>query len=236
MTRDLPTRPKPIALLDLDNSLRTGWVIVDWAEALSLQSLLPPGAARAVRVALDQYLAHELEYDTAAEAMLRALAEGLSGRAADDVQQHAASFVARDAALRPWVRPLLAELSDRSVSSTLVSGAPQEILDAMVGYHPNLRAAYGTTLAVTQGRYSGSVAANRASARGKMEVLEHVLGHADWVLVSVGDSLADIPILELADVPIVVDNAELASRFANSILLSADATDISAILERLDRG
>src|SRR4051812_43188188 len=112
MTRDLPTRPKPIALLDLDNSLRRGWAIVDWAEALSLESMLPSGAARSVRVAVDQYLAHELEYDTAAEEMLRALAEGLSGRAANDVRQHAASFVARDAAaLRPWVRPLLAELS-----------------------------------------------------------------------------------------------------------------------------
>lgn len=227
--------PLDVALIDWDNSLRDGWIIVDWAHDLARNRILPEQTARDLESTLRSYLAHTIPYSTMAEQMPSTLAGGLAGARVDDVVASAERFVEGDpVGLRPFASPLLEHLRAQSVCAIIVSGAPQEVLDAAVARY-EFGDAFGTTLTQRDGRYVGTVDANRATGDGKRAILSDLLKRGMRVTLAVGDSDSDLPLLEQAALPVVVDNDQLAQRIVGAVMLDSGTDDISAITKAMRR-
>lgn len=223
-----------IALLDWDNSLRDGWVIADWADRLSADRLFPSANSSQLRALLAQYDARLVSYETLADAIPQVFAAGLTGLSVQQISGHAKQFVSHDAVgPRPFVEELLSALDIRGIAIAFVSGAPQEILDALLARYNGV-AAFGTIFEEVNGIYTGAVNTNGASEQTKATVVSSLRGQGWHVVVAVGDSNADRPILRAADWPVVVGNDELAADVDGSISLSSDAGDIGSLLRRLD--
>jgi phosphoserine phosphatase len=120
-----------------------------------------------------------------------------------------------------WTAPVLRSLVADGVRPVVVSGAPHEIL---VEHAERLGLAgvevHGLTLrAGPDGRFTGDLAANLGTDAGKRDLLQHVSGP---VVLGVGDSVSDLPLLQGARRQLVV------GRHAQELLdvLGASATAV----------
>jgi HAD superfamily phosphoserine phosphatase-like hydrolase len=225
---------RPIALLDWDNSLRGGWLIVDWANALTKDALFPTPTNVHLHGLVQRYTASELTYDLFVEETLSTFAEGLSEASVDAIQRHASDFASREVMVRPFAAKLLADLNARAIDTIFVSGAPQVLLIGLRDRY-GASAAHGTTFETRRGVYTGSVRANMALREAKDLVVRGLLARGAEIAVALGDSKSDLPMLEAAIVPIVVENRDLSETLPNSVLLQADApaTAVDECLARL---
>ena len=227
--------PEAIALLDWDNSLRQGWILVDWTAKLAETALLPETTLDQVRGVMDRYKDGGLSYGDFALAIPGLVAQGLRGASIEKVAASALEFVRDDpVGVRGFARPLLQALRDRSIASIVVSGAPQEILDACAACY-GLDAVYGTTFGERLGHYSGEVMVNRAIASEKTIVVDQLVRDGHRVVMALGDSEADLPLLTAAELPIIVGDGMLAADIPNGMSFDPAESDIASILQKLDR-
>ena len=220
------------ALMDWDNTMRAGWTIRDWAGHLENSGLIPAHTPVEVEAGIKRYATGAWTYARMAEAVLDALAAGLKGQSVALIAAEALVFVQGDSRLFPFSEALLSALAARGMSLVVISGAPQEVLDAAASFY-GLSEVHGTTFDVREGRYVGTVNQNRATAAGKRAATAALLGDSR-ASVAIGDSEADLPLLEKGKVSVVVGDSELARTVPNSLLLQTDDTDISPILKAID--
>jgi phosphoserine phosphatase len=110
-----------------------------------------------------------------------------------------------------WTAPVLRSLTDDGVRPVVVSGAPHEILVEHVRRLglPDVEV-HGLTLAAgPDGRFTGDLAANLGTDTGKRELLQQLEGP---IVLGVGDSISDLPLLRAARRQLVV------GRHAHSLL------------------
>jgi HAD superfamily phosphoserine phosphatase-like hydrolase len=222
-----------LALIDWDNTARPGWTIRDWALYLENLTLVKPRTSSNVEAIIEQYNNGRLPYAEMAEQVLQALADGLRGQSAALIADQARSFIDHDKAeLFPFARNLFSALTDRGVSLVVISGAPEEVLNAAAMRY-GLDDIHGTTFEVRDGHYAGTIKVNRASRVGKRNAVVALVGESP-ASIAIGDSEADLPLLENSKLSLVVDNPELASMVPNSLLIKPYDSDISAILAAVD--
>ena len=162
-------------------------------------------------------------------------AAGLRGARIVQIRRHARDFVAQDSVgLRPFALQLFAALRERSVGLTLVSGAPQEILDALCARY-EISSAFGTVFATREGVYLGTVETNRALREGKQKVVDSLKERPLHIELAVGDSESDLPLLSAARVAVVVGANSFQTHLEDSVSLLSDTVDISSVIERLAR-
>lgn len=212
-----------VALLDWDDSLHRGLTLRDWAHYLGNRELLPEAIVEAIE---DRYAAYDqgdLPYRRLATETPELYARGLEGVRQAELQACARSYVEQDIRnLFPFARALLASLSDRKIEPFIISGSPIETLVIHQEQLPISRL-WGITVAVRDGLYTGELELNPAEQTAKDDVISTAVEGAR-VMLAVGDSEADIPMLEMAEARIVVDNADLFGHEAKTLHLSPDAT------------
>jgi HAD superfamily phosphoserine phosphatase-like hydrolase len=222
-----------LALIDWDNTVRPGWTIRDWARHLESLDLVSESTTASVDAIIEQYSAGHLSYEQMAEAVLQALADGLRGQSATLVAAQAPRFIENDKThLYPFAKSLFAALSERGISLVIISGAPEEVLDA-AALRYGLADIHGSTFEIRDGRYLGTIKINRASKAEKRNAVVTLLGKSS-AFIAVGDSDADLPLLENSRLSLVVDSPQLASKVPNSLLIKPYDPDISAILNAMD--
>jgi phosphoserine phosphatase len=221
-----------VALMDWDNTIRSGWTIRDWAGHLKNNGLIPAHTPVEVEAGIERYATGTWTYARMAEAVLEALASGLKGQSSKLVAAQALIFVRADSRLFPFAKSLLSALAARGMSLVVISGAPQEVLDAAASYY-GLSEVHGTTFDIRNGTYVGTVSENRATKAGKHEAATILLGKSR-AFVAIGDSEADLPLLEKARLSVIVGDRKFARTVPNSFFLQPDDTDISSILQAID--
>ncbi|HMI82019.1 MAG TPA: HAD-IB family phosphatase [Solirubrobacterales bacterium] len=222
-----------VALMDWDNTIRQGWTIRDWTLHLEGCGLVPAETLRDVDEVIDNYAAKQCTYTEMANTVLRALASGLKGQSAAVVADQAPSFIKGDRGnFYPFAAEALRELRARGLSLVVVSGAPEEVLDAAAEEY-GFAKVRGSVLDVSEGRYVGTVKKNRAVVEGKQAALGSLLGEQVAAL-AIGDSEADLPLLERARLKIVVGDRELAARVPGSLFIEPLDPDISPLLNAVD--
>jgi phosphoserine phosphatase len=225
---------RKLALLDWDNTVRPGWTIRDWTYHLEKSNLVPASARSSVDAAIERYSIGEMEYAQMADEVLQALAIGLRGQSASLVAAQAPSFVESDRkCLYPFVRPLFDALSERGISLVIISGAPEEVLSAAAVQY-ELDGIHGTTFDIQNGHYLGTVKVNRSLAPQKQQTVSELV-EGPPALIAIGDSDADLPLLESSQLSLVVDNPGLAGRVPNGLLIRPYEADIAMILRELDK-
>lgn len=221
------------ALMDWDNTIRPGWTIQDWARHLRGQDLVGAETVTNVEGVIERYAAGHCTYTAMANSVLKALAEGLKGQSAAAVATQAQAFVERDRGnLYPFADEALRELRARGLSLIVISGAPEEVLDAAAREY-GFAQVRGSVFDVHDGEYVGSVGQNRATVEGKEAAVASLLAGRVAAL-AIGDSEADMPLLEQARVKIIVGDRELAERVPDSLLIQPEDPDTSALLDAVD--
>jgi phosphoserine phosphatase len=223
----------PIALLDWDNSMRAGWALIDWAERLAADALIPSQTFRDLRAADQRRRDGLLSYAAFARFAAQTFAGGIERLEVATAESHARRFVEEETVgLYPFALTLLSALSTRAIGAVVVSGAPSEILEASRERY-GLAATYGTVFGQRDGIYSGNVDLNRSFRAEKQAIVAELLPDDRRVPLAVGDSESDLPLLERADLPVVVDDLPLSRLLPGSVVVDPTRSDISSVLEQL---
>ncbi|WP_433521620.1 haloacid dehalogenase-like hydrolase [Nocardia pseudovaccinii] len=201
----VPTKFLPdVALLDLDNTLRSGWSIVSWVTSETMRGLT--GVERLRDTVLElrgRYVEHVITHDEFAVQAAEAYAEFLESNAPLEVQRAAILYVRHELSrvLFRFAKPLVLSLRDRQIAPILVTGAPRE-LAIEVAKELNIEEVYSLTV-----DKSGVV--NPGTAGGKRSVVDQITADGRRVLLAAGDSDSDIPLMRLADFRIVSPHLNL---------------------------
>ena len=216
--------PRRVALLDWDGSLHRGLTLRDWTHYLGERDLLPDGIVDAIEERFAAYDRGELPYSRLAKETPELYARGLERVPQTELRAHARSYVERDVrALFPFSRVLLASLVEREIETLVISGSPIETLAVHQEVLP-IRRFWGITVAVRDGLYTGELELNPAEQTAKERLISTAV-EGTTVVLAVGDSEADLPMLEMAQARIVVDNGALLADREATLHLSPDSTE-----------
>ena len=125
---------------------------------------------------------------------------------------------------------LLESLVAREIETLVISGSPVETLATFQELLP-IRRYWGITVAVPEGRYTGELELNPPEQSAKEDLIATAVEGARVML-------ADLPMLELAEARIVIDNDALLSDEDATLPLSPDSTGdggLSALREFVGR-
>ncbi len=216
--------PKRVALLDWDGSLHRGLTLRSWTRYLCERHLLPQTIATQIETRFAAYDEGDLPYRRLAVETPELYARGLEGVRQEELRAHARSYVERDdaRALFPFSRLLLESLVEREIETVVISGSPIETLAVHQERLP-IRRQWGITVAVSNGLYTGELELNPAEQTAKEHIISATLDDAR-VLLAIGDSEADVPMLEIAEARIVVGNDALFSGDKATLHLSPGST------------
>jgi phosphoserine phosphatase len=199
--------PRRVAVLDWDNSLHLGFTMGPWMHALARDAAETAVADRFDR-ALADYEAGQMAYDAFALLAEEFYTGLMDGRLVADVEAVAEGLVLVDP-LRPGTPELLAALHATGIHPVLISGAPIEVLRAHAAAHgiaPD--DVTGWTLERDGDRYVGHLAGgNTARGGSKAQIVAGLVAHGAEVVLGVGDSPADAPLVEAARIGAWIDPA-----------------------------
>ena len=213
---------KRIALLDWDGSLHRGLTLRSWSSYLRDREMLRDDLACAIE---ERFAAHEqgdFPYSRLTIETPDLYARGLEGVTQAALAAHARTYVESDiAALFAFVRGLLQSIVDRGIETVVISGSPIETLTVYQEHLP-LHELWGITLEVRDGRFTGELELNPAEQTAKEHIVSTALEQAT-VALAVGDSEADLPMLEAAHARVVVDNEALLTDDESTLHLAPDS-------------
>jgi phosphoserine phosphatase len=217
-----------VAFLDWDNTLYRGITLVAWSDALSADGLLPQGCSDQISDVVSAHLHGGLTYAAMAHRAPQIYAEGLTGTSRDEVRGLAPRFVASDR-WRLWSATsyVLGALANHNVDAVILSGAPEEVLEAYSQILP-FSSYRGLAIGVKGGVYTGEIVLNPAEEKVKRSL---VSGFTSEVALAIGDSEADRPLFESAKARVVVDNPNLLAENETTLHLKSASYD-RAQLER----
>lgn len=222
------------ALVDWDNTLRPGFLLREWTSFLQEREPELRQRFQSLSIVFQLFIRNELSYDEFAEQAPLAYARGMAAANIDVIKSLAVDFVRRDAtqSLYPFAIPLLALLARRKIHSIVISGAPAELLALYKSLVP-VHAVFGLVLGTQDGIYTGTLEENTASAPGKAHIVERLSN--DDIVVGIGDSPADLPLLRPARIRVLVgDNGMELDGAQNAIRLSPTNEAFEETLRRLD--
>jgi phosphoserine phosphatase len=198
-----------VALLDLDGTLRSGWVIREWLAFLVGEQF--DGAAEClarVDPMLKKFDTGTLTHDALSNDSAQAYAALMKGKSRALVEELASLFVASDADTYSFSEQLVESLKDLSVAPIIVSGAPAEIASRYAD-RLGVDECHSLTLNVgADGRFAGSIARNPGLASIKRRIAGEFRSQFRTVVLAVGDSESDQPMLQIAGSRIIVGSLE----------------------------
>lgn len=116
------------ALLDWDNTLREGFMLVDWSRYLGLHGLMDESSIEKIEGAFESHYKGEIDYAHAIKRSARIYATGLCGVYVEATRRLAESFVDQDQKLYDYATVLIGRLRDNGVKPIVVSGSPDIVL------------------------------------------------------------------------------------------------------------
>lgn len=213
------------ALVDVDQSLRRGFILADFTEHLASTRATFVDTAASIRELLARYSNGTISYDELATSLPSAFADGCTGLRPSDLEKDARDFVQSASfreAIFPFAVDLLGSIRSAAIDLVVVAGVPGVVLRAFSELE-GAAALHGIELEVTRHEtYTGAVASNPATSQGKAAVVEAVLQRGYRVVLAVGDSPADLPMFEAASSRIVIGNNHGLPSMSSTMRLSPD--------------
>jgi phosphoserine phosphatase len=201
--QEIPARMAPqLSILDLDNTLRPGWSIIDWFRAMAAD-----GDEEANRVGIaitgliGSYRSGALTHDGLAIAVATEYERWAGNHNEEYVFADALAYVRRTwrRTLYPFAADLVKLLKERGFPAVLLTGAPQPLAQAYAD-------CLDITWAVGCGHSSAGQLRCNGSGTSKRQFLDLMLTQRREVVVAAGDSSSDQHILDNAHVRIIVDD------------------------------
>jgi putative phosphoserine phosphatase / 1-acylglycerol-3-phosphate O-acyltransferase len=195
---------KPLALLDVDNTLYRGLSLLDIAAEQVEASFLPRAALDAMWEAVYAFARGERTYEQGVRDVLEVWAGGLAGRPYDGALAAARARLGQPGALYEYARPLVDALR-ATHAIYLVTGSPGftgAACAALLGAD-GYRA---SELEVADGTFTGRLGATLADRDEKRRAIGELLErHGRARSLAVGDSEGDIAMLDAVELPFAVN-------------------------------
>lgn len=214
------------ALLDWDGTLMSGYTINYWMDFLIEHNVIDPENRQILNAEFDRYRRGEIDHDTLAMTANNVLAYALKGKAISEIEQQAQQFMPT---LRKYIHgftlPLLYGLNQRGIRPIIVSGASTEPISAWLNGF--LVMIHAVELRKTMQTFTGKVQVNPGVSTYKRQIADRVRND---VILGMGDSSSDLPLLEHAKVAIVVGDKHIQDAAIHIMPISSAET----ILEWVD--
>ena len=195
-----------VALLDLDNTLRSGWLIREWVEFLAGEQM--DGAAKCLERIETAFRTFGEEgavsHDALSNDTAQAYAAMMRGKPPSLVEELAADFAVGEGERYRFVAPLVECLKELSVAPIIVSGAPAELVSRHA-HDLAVEEFSGLTLRLgADGFFDGTIVSNPGLGSVKRRMASETRTHQRSVVLAVGDSDSDRLMLQAAPSRIVV--------------------------------
>lgn len=197
-----------IAVLDMDGTLFRGTLAAHMAEALTA---IPGGAGVAAQEAvraIGHYQAGQITHDELSHLFYDAYARAVRGLPSKQLRQIAAAVWRHNRSrLFPHASSLALLIRNRGLMSCLISGSPDEVI-TLAAQELQFDRWWGLTIAARGGTSTGQVLRAPARRGGKSAVLAEFSARmdVDWAgSFAIGDSSADIEILDVVGVPVAFE-------------------------------
>lgn len=188
-----------LALLDWDGTLRKGYVLFDWVGHLVSKEIVAKEAHSQLTSLLFEYQNSKLSYRDLVINTANIYSVALRGTQEQLVSSLASDFVQHDRKhLFEFTIPLLSHLQARNISICIISGAPQSILVKYANLLP-IDAVFGLSLETdARGIYTGAILENHGLYETKQKVTENLTKNHQHVVLAIGNSKSDLPLLQAA--------------------------------------
>jgi phosphoserine phosphatase len=228
-----------IVISDWDNTMRDGFTMADWTSFLAERRAFPAQTAGEIRTAVDDYKRSAITYEELAHQVAALYAFGLAGKSKWQIEQLSDEFVADDQdRIFQFVPSFVSMLRHASLRLVVVSGCP---IEPLIAYQKSnlFDEAFGLAVDTSNGRYIESLRVNPTLGNEKAKIVKRLAAESSIVL-ALGDSPADLPLLDAAPSRIIVGNAGLSPSVAGDDLHISPhskqwetARRLSAIVERV---
>lgn len=211
---------RSLAFFDIDGTLTDGFTIVSFAGFLFHKGCFNPSSLDLIEHDTALYLGSkrgEGDYFEFVVNLVDHYAQGLKGQEVDYIRSLSSSFL--ETALHNQISgykihgfaPLLVEMINPVATTIAISGSTEESLIALTAYL-GFQEINSTLISKKQGRYTGKVDRNLAISGSKRQLVNTYLAGGVNLEKSFafGDSVQDVPILEVVGNPFVMGgNPEL---------------------------
>ncbi len=202
-------KKRKVALTDWDGTIRPGFTLDSWVKYLSKEMDMNHTHVKKIEELLRTYYENQLSHDLLASRTAAVYAEFLKGRSKTEILTLAEKFVKHDIhKLFEYSIPLFKYLISKSIGIIVISGAPFEVLEQ---YRKllNLYKVYGLEIETNEnGHYTGKIKHNYGLYQQKA-IIRSKLDREYSVIIGLGNSYSDIPILRNVRLAIIVDNQSL---------------------------
>lgn len=196
-----------VGILDMDGTLFRGFLATHMADALRC---IPgrAGSARRARQAIEDYKAGLITHDECATRFYDAYASAVRGLPAKLMQRLATTvWLSHRTGLFPHATGLVDLVRELGLLSCLISGSPEEVI-ALAAAELRIEHWWGLTVGTRAGLVTGEILRAPACRGGKNAVLTE-LSHKidiDWARsLAIGDSAADVEVLDMVGHPIAFE-------------------------------
>jgi HAD superfamily phosphoserine phosphatase-like hydrolase len=200
-----------VALLDWDNTLQAGWSILPWLEYLATLSDQSIYAREAIEDLTNKYELKLIDHDELSRTCAAAYGELLTGMSVPDVADLANKYLNNHSPQDPFpfTDRLLSVLRAHGIAPIIVSGAPKELVDG-ISTRLNIQEYYCLEIDSQGGMYTGSIKTNAGLREAKSAIVAGIERSWRSVVLALGDSESDIPMLDGAKRRVIV--GELAAQ------------------------
>lgn len=208
----------PVAFLDWDRSLHDGFTTVPWMDFLISHDRFDRSVRARVAEVFEEHARGTVSYATLAEEVCTAQCTGVRGQDVAELALLAEQFVDMDQhRVHEYTRPLIELLIGNGVEPIVVSGAPSQVLD-VYARRLGISTVHAVEALYEDGVFTGATGNLFAVTEEKRRIVSEELSARGrpQALLAVGDSEADLPLLEAATWRLVVD--------APALLAESDTT------------
>jgi HAD superfamily hydrolase (TIGR01490 family) len=196
---------KKVAIFDIDGTIFRSSLLIELIEELIKEGLMPKNTAKEYLPARAAWLNREGSYDAFIEAVVRAFMKHIKGVPRKDLLRVSRRVVALSGKhVYRYTRQLVADLRKKGYFLLAISNSPKMILDSFCKQW-GFNMVYGRIYDVDKNGKMTNKILHLDLITDKAKILKRAVMKYNLTLkdsVAVGDSEADIPMLELVERPI----------------------------------
>lgn len=205
-----------IAMLDWDGTIASGFSLFRYVDFLVSKEIISKENQSEFLKWFDKYDNNEISYhDLCVEAPI-SYAKSLKGHNYCEIESVIEEFVTKEEQyILPHSITLFNELKALNIEPIIVSGAPYEYLYGLKE-KLHIKEIYAQQAEFVDGIGTGVVFRNPSLVSNKEKYINEIKANSDYeVVLSVGDSTADVPLFRGAMNNIIVNNEELTKEYCS---------------------
>lgn len=188
-----------LSLLDWDGTLRPGYTTIDWMHFLHHHSIVDVAHILELSQIETAFREGKADYETFIQRSANIYANAIAGTPRRDVVPLAHQFVRMDETnLFSFCKPLLMRLRSANVDTIVISGAPIEPLLAYADRLP-ITTLLGVEIAISYNNvYTNTIKTNYGLLESKTRAVQELVKDKPTVVLAIGNSINDLPLLSVA--------------------------------------